>query len=59
MLLVLLANADHIQLLRLPTDVQPNLNNGVYLKSWTGTSSGSPPTSGGGGDGEHSEALVL
>lgn len=53
------SNPDHLQLLRLPTDVQPNLNNGVYFKSWTDTPHGSPPTGGGGGGGESMNAFLF
>ncbi|TBU44150.1 pectin lyase fold/virulence factor [Dichomitus squalens] len=42
---------EDLKLLRLDPQVQPNLVSGVYLKSWTGTVHGSPPTGGGGGGG--------
>lgn len=31
--------------------VQPNMDNSVYFKTWTGTDNGTPPTGGGGGGG--------
>ncbi|KAJ7702382.1 pectin lyase fold/virulence factor [Mycena rosella] len=40
-----------IQLLRLDPAVQPNMQNGVYFKSWDGSINGVPPTGGGGGTG--------
>jgi len=42
---------ENVTLLRLPSSVQPNLNNGVYFKSWDDTVNGVPPTGGGGGGG--------
>ncbi|KAJ7224760.1 pectin lyase fold/virulence factor [Mycena rebaudengoi] len=42
---------EDLQLLRIDPSVQPNMGNGVYLKSWTGTVNGMPPTGGGGGPG--------
>ncbi|KZP11270.1 glycoside hydrolase family 28 protein, partial [Athelia psychrophila] len=42
---------ENATLLRLPSSVQPNLNNGVYFKSFDGNSTGLPPTAGGGGGG--------
>ncbi|KAG7095571.1 hypothetical protein E1B28_006304 [Marasmius oreades] len=36
---------------RIDPRVQPNMGNGVYFKSWTGTVNGQPPTGGGGGGG--------
>ncbi|KZV83105.1 pectin lyase-like protein [Exidia glandulosa HHB12029] len=41
----------NLRMLRLPTQVQPNMKNGVYLKTWTGSVTGTPPTGGGGGGG--------
>ncbi|KAH7096844.1 pectin lyase-like protein [Auriculariales sp. MPI-PUGE-AT-0066] len=40
---------EDLKLLRLPEDVQPNMQKGIYFKSWTGTANGEPPTAGGGG----------
>ncbi|KAJ6488651.1 pectin lyase fold/virulence factor [Mycena vitilis] len=40
-----------VQLLRLDAAVQPNMQNGVYFKSWDGSVNGAPPTGGGGGTG--------
>ncbi|KDQ56690.1 glycoside hydrolase family 28 protein [Jaapia argillacea MUCL 33604] len=42
---------ENLQLLRLPTNIQPNMGSGVYFKSWTATVNGTPPTGGGGGTG--------
>ncbi|KAF5384153.1 hypothetical protein D9615_003186 [Tricholomella constricta] len=36
---------------RIDPNVQPNMANGVYFKTWTGAVHGSPPTGGGGGSG--------
>ncbi|KAG6901695.1 hypothetical protein C0995_009025 [Termitomyces sp. Mi166 len=36
---------------RIDPNVQPNMANGVYFKTWTGTVDGVPPTGGGGGTG--------
>ncbi|KAF9011995.1 pectin lyase-like protein [Cyathus striatus] len=36
---------------RIDPNVQPNMANGVYFKSWTGSVNGAPPTGGGGGTG--------
>lgn len=41
----------HEQFIRLDSQVQPNMVNGVYFKTWTGTVNGEPPTGGGGGGG--------
>ncbi|KAF4603057.1 hypothetical protein EYR38_003462 [Pleurotus pulmonarius] len=40
-----------LKMIRIDPNIQPNMGNGVYFKSWTGTISGSPPTGGGGGTG--------
>ncbi|KAI0750513.1 pectin lyase fold/virulence factor [Fomes fomentarius] len=42
---------EDIQFIRLDSQVQPNMNNGVYFKTWTGTVNGEPPMGGGGGGG--------
>ncbi|KAJ7184201.1 pectin lyase-like protein, partial [Mycena filopes] len=42
---------EDVQLLRINASIQPNMQNGVYFKSWTGSVSGVPPTGGGGGTG--------
>ncbi|KAJ7594398.1 pectin lyase fold/virulence factor [Mycena floridula] len=42
---------EDILLTRINSSIQPNMQNGVYLKTWDGTVSGSPPTGGGGGGG--------
>ncbi|KAI0656169.1 pectin lyase-like protein [Cubamyces menziesii] len=42
---------EDIKMIRLDPQVQPNMVSGVYLKTWTGTVHGSPPTGGGGGGG--------
>ncbi|VDC03660.1 unnamed protein product [Peniophora sp. CBMAI 1063] len=36
---------------RINKTLQPNMGAGVYLKTWTGTVNGEPPTGGGGGSG--------
>lgn len=41
------------QLIRLDPQVQPNMVSGVYLKTWTGSVHGAPPTGGGGGGGAY------
>ena len=38
-------------MIRLDPQVQPNMVSGVYLKTWTGSVHGTPPTGGGGGSG--------
>ncbi|KAL1728974.1 pectin lyase fold/virulence factor [Schizophyllum commune] len=43
---------DGITFERLDAEVQPNMKNGVYFKTWTGTKNGDPPTEGGGGTGK-------
>ncbi|KAK7023893.1 pectin lyase fold/virulence factor [Favolaschia claudopus] len=42
---------ENIELHRIDPSVQPNMQNGVYFKSWTGSVNGVPPTGGGGGTG--------
>jgi len=42
---------EDLELIRLPTSVQPNMANAVYFKSWDGSVNGSPPTGGGGAGG--------
>ncbi|KZT28284.1 glycoside hydrolase family 28 protein [Neolentinus lepideus HHB14362 ss-1] len=54
---------DHVEmqnltLLRLPSNIQPNMVSGVYLKSWTATVHGVPPTGGGGGGGYVSNVVA-
>ncbi|THH00268.1 hypothetical protein EW026_g2237 [Hermanssonia centrifuga] len=39
------------KMVRLDPQVQPNMGSGLYLKTWTGTVNGVPPTGGGGGGG--------
>ncbi|KDR77161.1 hypothetical protein GALMADRAFT_433038 [Galerina marginata CBS 339.88] len=48
---VINVDMENLRMIRLPTDVQPNMANGVYFKSWTGTVNGVPPTGGGGATG--------
>ncbi|EJD00654.1 uncharacterized protein FOMMEDRAFT_187149 [Fomitiporia mediterranea MF3/22] len=45
-------------LLRINASIQPNMNNGVYFKSWTGTVNGEPPSGGGGGGGHVSNVTM-
>ena len=40
-----------MQVERINKTLQPNMGSGVYLKTWTGTINGDPPTGGGGGSG--------
>ena len=47
-----------MQMIRLDPQVQPNMVNGVYFKTWTGTVNGSPPTGGGGGGGYVSNVIT-
>ncbi|KAJ4490450.1 pectin lyase fold/virulence factor [Lentinula aciculospora] len=42
---------EDLKMVRLPSNVQPNMGTGVYLKTWTGEVNGTPPTGGGGGTG--------
>ncbi|KAG7451524.1 pectin lyase-like protein [Guyanagaster necrorhizus] len=42
---------EDLQMIRIDANVQPNMETGVYFKTWTGTVNGSPPTGGGGGKG--------
>ncbi|KIP03295.1 glycoside hydrolase family 28 protein [Phlebiopsis gigantea 11061_1 CR5-6] len=42
---------ENVQAIRLDPQVQPNMGTGLYLKSWTDTVHGVPPTGGGGGGG--------
>ncbi|KAJ6606565.1 pectin lyase fold/virulence factor [Mycena vulgaris] len=42
---------EDVQLLRIDPTVQPNMQNGVYFKSWDGSVNGVPPSGGGGGTG--------
>ncbi|EIW52205.1 pectin lyase-like protein [Trametes versicolor FP-101664 SS1] len=42
---------EDLKLIRLDPQVQPNMVSGVYLKTWTGSVHGAPPTGGGGGGG--------
>ncbi|KAF4607876.1 hypothetical protein EYR40_000212 [Pleurotus pulmonarius] len=44
-------------MIRIDPNLQPNMGNGVYFKSWTGTINGSPPTGGGGGTGASYEVI--
>ncbi|KAE9404094.1 pectin lyase-like protein [Gymnopus androsaceus JB14] len=40
---------EDLRMIRLPTSVQPDMETGVYFKSWTGEVVGVPPVGGGGG----------
>jgi len=42
---------EDVLLTRIDPNVQPNMSNGIYFKTWTGTVNGVPPTGGGGGTG--------
>ena len=45
-------------MIRLDPQVQPNMVNGVYFKTWTGSVNGAPPTGGGGGGGYVSNVVA-
>lgn len=49
---------ENVKTIRLDPEVQPNMKSGAYLKTWTGTVHGSPPT-GGGGAGGHVSNVTL
>ncbi|PPR03386.1 hypothetical protein CVT24_012511 [Panaeolus cyanescens] len=51
-------NIENVKLIRLDPRAQPNLVNGVYFKSWTGSVNGSPPNGGGGGPGRVSNVTI-
>ncbi|EKM78503.1 hypothetical protein AGABI1DRAFT_121554 [Agaricus bisporus var. burnettii JB137-S8] len=42
---------EDLTMTRIDPNVQPNMQNGVYFKTWTGSINGEPPTGGGGGPG--------
>ncbi|KAJ7443886.1 pectin lyase fold/virulence factor [Mycena galericulata] len=42
---------ENLAMTRINASIQPNMNNGVYFKSWDGSVNGAPPTGGGGGPG--------
>ncbi|KXN89717.1 Putative galacturan 1,4-alpha-galacturonidase A [Leucoagaricus sp. SymC.cos] len=42
---------EDLLLTRIDPNVQPNMQNGVYLKTWDGSINGAPPTGGGAGPG--------
>ncbi|EIN14755.1 hypothetical protein PUNSTDRAFT_154787 [Punctularia strigosozonata HHB-11173 SS5] len=48
----------NLHLIRLNSSIQPNMQNGVYLKSWDGTVNGVPPTGGGGATGHVKNVVV-
>ncbi|RDB28139.1 putative galacturan 1,4-alpha-galacturonidase A [Hypsizygus marmoreus] len=49
---------ENLVMTRIDPNIQPNMGNGVYFKTWTGTVNGSPPTGGGGGYGSVNNVLV-
>ncbi|KAH8101698.1 pectin lyase-like protein [Cristinia sonorae] len=49
---------EHVKMVRLDPKVQPNMKKGLYLKTWTGTVNGEPPTGGGGGGGYVSNVVA-
>ncbi|KAI0628254.1 pectin lyase-like protein [Trametes polyzona] len=49
---------EDVKMIRLDPQVQPNMVNGVYFKTWTGSVNGSPPTGGGGGGGYVSNVVA-
>ncbi|KAJ7677603.1 pectin lyase-like protein [Mycena rosella] len=42
---------ENLTMTRIDASVQPNMQNGVYFKSWDGSINGAPPTGGGAGPG--------
>ncbi|PFH48926.1 glycoside hydrolase family 28 protein [Amanita thiersii Skay4041] len=49
---------ENLLMTRIDPNVQPNMNNGVYFKSWDGTINGSPPTGGGDGPGTVTDVVA-
>ncbi|EED80507.1 hypothetical protein POSPLDRAFT_104059 [Postia placenta Mad-698-R] len=49
---------EDVNLIRLDPAIQPYMRNGVYFKSWTGTTIGFPPAEGGGGPGRTVNATM-
>ncbi|KAF9045506.1 pectin lyase fold/virulence factor [Panaeolus papilionaceus] len=49
---------ENLKMIRIDPNVQPNMVNGVYFKSWTGTANGSPPNNGGGGTGRVNNVTI-
>ncbi|KAJ7628775.1 pectin lyase fold/virulence factor [Roridomyces roridus] len=49
---------EDLTMTRINASIQPNMNNGVYFKSWDDTSNGVPPTGGGAGPG-HAKNITL
>ncbi|GJE86365.1 glycoside hydrolase family 28 protein [Phanerochaete sordida] len=49
---------ENVQAVRLDPEVQPNMGTGIYLKTWTDTVNGVPPTGGGGGGGRVSNVIA-
>ncbi|KAJ9101900.1 hypothetical protein QFC21_003240 [Naganishia friedmannii] len=42
---------ENLAVSRIDSRVQPNMGNGIYMKTWVGVKNGEPPISGGGGTG--------
>ncbi|KAF5337916.1 hypothetical protein D9758_013112 [Tetrapyrgos nigripes] len=42
---------EDLKMVRIDKNIQPNMGNAVYFKTWTGSVNGQPPTGGGGGTG--------
>jgi len=49
---------ENLLITRIDPNVQPNMANGVYFKTWTGSLHGAPPTGGGGGSGSVSNVII-
>ncbi|KAF8062402.1 pectin lyase fold/virulence factor [Lyophyllum atratum] len=49
---------ENLLITRIDPNVQPNMANGVYFKTWTGSVNGVPPTGGGGGSGSVNNVVV-
>ncbi|KAK7443469.1 hypothetical protein VKT23_015643 [Stygiomarasmius scandens] len=42
---------EDLKMIRIDQNIQPNMHNAIYFKTWTGSANGEPPTGGGGGTG--------
>jgi galacturan 1,4-alpha-galacturonidase len=49
---------ENIEMIRINSTLQPNMKNGIYFKTWTGSINGSPPTGGGGAGGKVSNVTT-
>ncbi|KAF8878075.1 pectin lyase-like protein [Infundibulicybe gibba] len=48
---VINVDMENLRMIRIDPNVQPNMGNGIYFKSWDGSVNGAPPTGGGAGPG--------